>query len=529
MLKKLIILAVIAVLIYCGLHLAVKKVQGDGPEVGTTGLRFQEVELDHTHAGDLKASLPFMGMCAVDIDGDGVDEIFIGGGHGSEDALFRFSGDRFAPVAGFSGFDKAEKDATFGSASLDVTGDGLDDLFVARESGVYLFINQGGGAFEGEEISFGLADNTVPLSVALGDVDQDGDVDLYVSGYIKVELMEGQTNFDKTYGGYSYLLRNEGNNVFVDASEESGVFRKHNTFTAMFVDLDNDGWPDLTVAQDTGLVETWRNQGDGTFEVLENPTVYSFPMGIGAGDVDNDGDVDLYYSNVGRTLPQQLVKGNLTADDPFNPFYTLLRNDAGTGFTDVAEATGSEDLGFGWGVLMADFNNDSLMDLYAAQNYATFPGVEFFDLYPGRLLQQTPEGQFFSVEEEAGLTNKNFGVTQVVSDFNQDGWQDIVLGNVTGETRAFLSGGSHGASWLQVRLPDGAAALNSRVQVTMADGRELTRQLFASESFASDQTDVVHFGLGAYEGTVTVTVKPSGKAPSRVYENVPVNQYLDAY
>ncbi len=525
--KFLFIALLLGIAVFIALKLIVRSIQGTGPETGTTDVRFREVALDHQQVGDLDASLPFMGLSAIDIDGDGVDEIFIGGGHGAEDALFRFEGDGFTQIVEATGFTKGATDMTFGSSSLDVTGDGLDDLFVARESGVYLYINEGGASFRGEKIAFDLADNTTPLSIALGDIEQDGDVDLYVSGYIKAELMEGETNFAPTYGGHSYLLRNEGGNVFVDATEESGLYRKHNTFSAMFIDLDNDGWPDLTVAQDTGVVETWRNLRDGTFERTENPSVFSYPMGIGAGDIDNDGDVDLYYSNVGNTLPRSLVRGNLKDSDPFNTDYMLYRNDGEMRFSDIAQETGSAELGFGWGVLLADFNNDSRMDLYAAQNYAKFPGAKFLELYPGRLLQQIEDGTFLSVEADAGLTNKNFGITQVVSDFNQDGWPDIVMGNLTGKTRAFLNEGG-ASSWLQVRLPAGPSSLNSRVQVTLPSGQVLTRQLFASESLASDQTDVVHFGLGSEAGPVTVTVLPPGQRSATSYEDVPVNQFFVA-
>ena len=163
------------------LKLLVHSIQGTGPEIGQTDVRFREVTLEHEQVGDLDASLPFMGLSAIDIDGDGVDELFIGGGHGSEDALFRFNGTGFAQIVEATGFTKGDKDMTFGSSSLDVTGDGLDDLFVARESGVYMYINEGGANFQGEKIPFDLAENTTPLSIALGDIEQDGDCLLYTS------------------------------------------------------------------------------------------------------------------------------------------------------------------------------------------------------------------------------------------------------------------------------------------------------------------------------------------------------------
>ena len=355
---------------------------------------------------------------------------------------------------------------------------------------------------------------------------------MYISGYIKLELNEGETNFDPEYGGFSHLLVNNGDNTWTDQSEASGVYRQHNTFLAVFVDLDNDQYGDLVVAQDTGVVEIWRNQGDTTFERMPNPTDYSFPMGIGAGDIDNDGLVDLYFSNVGNTLPPSALRGNLPEDKTFNNLYMLLKNNGSFGFTDIAKEANAASYGFGWGTVIADFNNDGRMDLYFAQNYARFPAVKLLERYPGRLLQQYPDGKFQAVEGTAGISNQNFGITQVVSDFNQDGWPDMVLGNLNGPARAFLNAGGKAGSdgtpprnWLTVRLPNNAAWLNTRVTVTTADGQELTRQQFASEGFCSDQTDAVFFGLGAQNGPVKVRVQPPGR-DAQTFDDVSVNTTL---
>lgn len=503
---------------------AVRVVQGPKIIQGETDLRFDEISFPRVHEGDLEASLSAMGISAIDIDGDGIDEVFVGGGHGQADALFRYTKDGFIEVNTGDSFQKQTLDATFGAASIDVTGDGLDDLFIARESGVYLYQNHESGSFVGEVIDFDLADNTTPLSVALGDINRDGWVDLYISGYIKIELMEGETNFDIDYGGYSYLLLNNGDNTWTDISKDSGVFRQHNTFVTMFVDFDNDGWADIIVAQDTGVVETWRNQGDLSFVPVDNPTVFSYPMGIGAGDIDNDGYTDFYLSNVGTTLPTKLLTGNLTKDQPFNKDYMLLKNNQGSDFRDIAIESNAAKYGFGWGTVITDFNNDGRMDLYAAQNYARFPGVKFLELYPGRLLQQNEEGNFQAVESMAGIENKNFGFTEVVSDFNQDGWPDMVIGNLTGPVRAFInSGGSR--HWLTVRLPNSPGWLNTRVSVTTSNGAVFTRQLFASEGLCSDQTDALFFGLDHVANPVQVEVRRPG-AEVQIFNDVDINSIL---
>ncbi|MDB4673267.1 CRTAC1 family protein [Verrucomicrobiales bacterium] len=522
--KKLIKIAAVAlVIIVAVVAVAIYKIQGPPVETTTTELRFRSIPLPFEHKPNLDESLPFMGMATADIDGDGVDEIVIGGGKDQADSVFRFGEAGFTPIDSV-GLEKPAGDATFGITSQDTTGDGLDELFIARESGLYYAENTG-GKFSQKKLEFGMAENTTPLSIAAGDINRDGWVDLYISGYIRADLIEGETIFEDGYGGYSYLLLNDGTNQWENISESAGVFRQHNTFLAVFADLNQDQWPDLVVAQDTGKVEIWENAKDNTFKPKPAPTDYSYPMGIGVGDIDNDGDVDLYFSNVGTTLPRKLVQGDLTDDQAFNMDYILLRNDGDFKFTDIAAEVNAAKYGFGWGTTIADFNNDSRMDLYFAQNYIRFPGAKLLALYPGRLLEQQEDGRFISVEKSAGGENGNFGITQVVSDFNQDGSLDLVIGNIEGPAIAFLSEETGANRGLSVRLPSGAQWLNTVGEVMTAEGKTIRRQFVASEGLCSDGFHGLHFGLGKSGGSVSLTLtRPDGG--KKTYENVASGQTL---
>lgn len=507
--KSLRIVAILAVVAIAVVIVIIIKIQGLGPKTGTTDLSFTEILLPFTLQSDLDRSLPFMGIATVDFDGDGIDEIIIGGGKNQADSLFKYTEASFEPLT-ITGLEKQPDDATFGIASIDTTGDGLDELFIARESGVYYAVNTGEG-YRQKLLDFGLAENSTPLSVALGDINRDGFVDLYISGYIKLELIEGETNFRDDYGGYSHLLLNDGQNRWTDISKNAGVWRQHNTFLATFVDLNQDQWPDLVVAEDTGKVEIWENLKNNTFKRHPDPTDYAYPMGIGVGDIDNDGDTDLYFSNVGTTLPRALLVGNLTDDQPFNMDYILLRNDGDFQFSDISVEANAAKYGFGWGTTIADFNSDSRMDLYFSQNYARFPGVDFLKLYPGRLLEQQEDNTFLSVEKDAGASNEFFGITQVVSDFNQDGLLDLVIVNLNGPARALIAKTAGGNAGLTVRLPSGAEWLNTVGQVTLSDGRSIKRQFVACEGLSSDGFHGLHFGLGKETDTVNLTlVRPDG-------------------
>lgn len=469
---------------------------------GETDLAFEAVDLPFIHEADLVNSLPFLASAAFDIDGDGRDELFLGGGDAQADAIFAFKTNRFEKLP--LRFLKDAVDATHGAASMDIDNDGDTDLFTARESGIWFHENSD-GQFGSVKLPLDLADNTTPLSIGFGDINKDGLADMYIAGYIKIGLVEGETIFSDNYGGFSYLFLNEGGGKWKDISKTAGVWRQHNTFLGVFADLDNDKDSDLIIAQDTGRVEMYSNNGDMTFTPIENPSVYSYPMGVAVGDYDNDGLVDLYFSNVGYTLPPAILRGDLEKNDPFNPAYMLFHNDGDLKFSDTSEAMNAARYGFGWGTVMADMNLDGREDLLAAQNYARFPANDLLQTYPGKILQNYGD-TFRPVEKTAGAVNPLFGISPIVSDFNGDGWPDLVWANLDGESLAYMNKGGT-RNWIKVRLPNTASSLNARVTVVGSDGFSQTKQLLTSQGLGSDQGRDLIFGLGNADAITSVTVE----------------------
>jgi len=140
--------------------------QAEKIEQGETELSFTQAALPFVHEADLENSLPFLGSAAFDIDGDGIDELFLGGGDSQPDALFAFRNGGFVPLD--MQFPKESVDATHGAASIDIDNDGDVDLYTARESGIWYHENTGAG-FKTTKLPLELAENTTPLSIGFGD------------------------------------------------------------------------------------------------------------------------------------------------------------------------------------------------------------------------------------------------------------------------------------------------------------------------------------------------------------------------
>jgi len=467
-------------------------------------------------------SLPLMASAMIDVDNDGVDEIFVGGGLDQEDGLFAYKDGRFEKSA-FTLPNKPANSSTYGAVSFDLDNDGKTDLFLSTDAGLLWYRNTGEG-FEMSKIEVPFDEKSICASVTFGDVNRDGHADIFVSNYIKKHLMEGQTIFkDFTYGSSSLLMINKGDNTFKDATEAYGMTYIHNTFMGIFVDIDNDGWLDLVVAHDTGEVRTYKNEEGQKFTKKANPTTgkYAYPMGIAVGDYNSDGNIDFFFSNTGSSVPVFMARGDLAEEDVFIKDWMLFRNDGNFNFTDVAKETKVADFEFSWGAIFEDFNLDGKQDLVVAENYVDFPPHKLFKL-PGRFLVQRPDGTFAAVEDQANAINKNYAITPLSSDFNQDGYPDLVFANLDGPLKVQINKGGD-ANYIAVRLPENAKYVGARITVTKKDGSMLTDAYVIGEGLGSDQTSTVTFGLGADTEVASVNIALSDGSSQNI-NNPQVNK-----
>ena len=187
------------------------------------------------------------------------------------------------------------------------------------------------------------------------------------------------------------------------------------------------------------MVETWENTGIPPLQRITNPSQKSYPMGIAASDLTGNGYIDLYFSNVGHTLPKALLRGDLPKETPFNPLYMLFENAGGLSFTDTAKPKKAARIGFGWGTVAADLNMDGWDDLIIAQNYAKFGPPAIVHRYSGKILQNNQGQSFSPVEKRVGASNRLFAISPLIGDYNGDNQPDLIWANLNGPSKAFLN------------------------------------------------------------------------------------------
>lgn len=477
---------------------------------------FEEQSIDFVPSYDKTQTIPFTASAVIDIDGDGVEELFFGGGIHQTDAFFRFKDGKFVDITEQTNWTKIVPDKTFGSLALDLDNDGDTDLLVTRQSGVWRYNNHN-GKFSGFRLDLDFDAKSVPLSVAVSDLNRDGLFDMYVTGYIARKHVEGETIFNEVYGGVSALYLNKGDNRFDNITKASGLYYQHNTFQGIFIDVDGDNLEDLVVAHDTGTVKTWKNLGGLKFQDMPNPTsdYFSYPMGIAVTDYNNDGSPDFFFSNVGSTTPDSIVRGDLRDEQILNKKWIMFENKGNFQFEDIAQKAKLADYEFSWGALFEDFNLDGRDDLVVSENYVGFP-THMLPAWrlDGRFMLQNDKGEFAAVGKQAGVRNRFYGVSPLTADFNQDGYPDLIHVNLQGPQKVFLSNGGD-ANYLKIKLPNNASSIGAKVVVTLADGSLLHNTFIVGEGLCSDQSHILIFGLGSQDAKSIAVNYLNGTAATR--------------
>lgn len=426
-----------------------------------------------------------------------------------------------------------------GVAIGDYDRDGFQDIFVTGFERSILYRNNGNGTFKDVTSEAGLSDSGWSTSAVWFDFDNDGYLDLFVCHYVefvhRTQDLCGSTARSKIYcapqnfpAAASRLYRNNRDGTFTDITESSGVSKhKGKSLGVVAADINNDGWMDLFVGNDTTANFLFVNSSHGTMSEIgfDADVAYNDEgsarsgMGVDAADFDRDGKIDLFVSNIDHEM------------------YALYRNAGENRFHNISK---TNDIGAttlmmsGWGAHFLDYNNDGWLDLMCVNGHPDdlIDRTGSLVKYKERLLLFRNDGKKFSdVSEQAGSAFRDTWSARglAVGDFDNDGSIDALV-LVNGGAPVLLQNvGKWGNNWIGVYLIGVRAnvdAIGAEIRWSIG-GQRFSRQKTGGGSFLSSHDPRVLIGLGEAKGIDWLEIhwpQPSGGVER--FTDVPINQYV---
>ncbi len=411
-----------------------------------------------------------------------------------------------------------------GCAVGDYDNDGRPDLYVTRFGPNVLFHNEGGGKLTDVTRRAGVGDPRFSASAAFLDYNRDGLLDLFVTTYVDYSLAANRDCFrfggQRDYcGPLSYepaparLYRNQGDGTFADVTVEAGIHLHYGCgLGVVCADFDADGWIDIFVANDATPNQLWINRRNGTFE----DTALGAGVAVNAAG-QNEAGMGITAGDYDRDGDWDVFISHDTGET--NTLFRLLT--AGL-FEDATSSTrlGHPSLPFtGFGTQWFDYDNDGWLDLFVANGSVRKLPERFGDPCPyaqSHQLFHNVEGRFVETSSAAGpgLTAPSVGRGAAFGDLDNDGDIDLVLANNNGPLRVILNDRGARNHWVRFLLEGTRSnrdAYGARVAVELQGGLTLWQRAGADGSYLSSSDQRVHFGLGAETRVKAVTVHwPSG-------------------
>ena len=454
------------------------------------------------------------GVALFDFDNDGdLDLYFVNGSTLPKvdtpipptNVLYRNDGDIFTDVT----VEASVGDTGYGLGCCvgDYNNDGFTDLYVTNYGANVLYRNNGDGTFTDVADAAGIDGNQFSSGCAFVDVDADGYLDLYVVNYVQ---FDPDTNPEctrqgvRTYctpealeGAVDILYRNNGDSTFTDVTAKAGISGANGKGLGVVCgDIDNDGDADIFVANDTTPNFLYRNEGDTAIKMTEDALfagvalseegrAYS-GMGANLGDFDNDGYLDIVITNF---------------QDQTNSLY----HNAQSGFFNemsFAKGIGERSLPYlAWGVDFIDFNNDGWLDLFVANGHLDDNIAEIDPIgkyaQPNQLFLNN-RGVNFSENPDATITQQKVSRGTAFGDIDNDGDVDVVISNLKDSPTVLRNEGGNASRWLSVKLIGthcNRDAIGARVTVVSGDLIQI-REVKSGSGYLSQNDLRLHFGLG---------------------------------
>ena len=529
-----------------------------------TGVTVSNVYSDPRMWGDRFRELTLgaveTGLAVADFDRSGMLDIFAVSRNGPC-ALYRQTVPfKFVNVAAAAGVDCTQ----FGQGSVtsatvvDINQDGWPDLYVCRfDAPNLLFVNNGDGTFTERAKEYGLdiKDSCVEATFA----DYDGD------GYLDCFILTNVLDFSKSpQGRRNYLMRNNGNGTFTDVSKKAGIWGLSQGHTALWFDANQDGWPDLYIANDFETPDRfYMNNGDGTFtDVVDErlPHVTYFSMAGDSGDLNNDGLIDFMVTDMrdrthagymtgleemGRGLWEMERVPELIPQYMWNAVYLNTGTDR---YQEIAHLIGVDATGWTWGTRFGDLTCSGRQDIFLVggmiRDFINPDLVDKQNVAPnlnarGAVWRNSPvrkehtlafhnlgDLKFENVSDKWGLDRQGVAFGCALVDLDGDGDLDIVYNNFDGPPTVIRNNTTEGHR-VMIKLAGRAPnldAIGAELRIETASGVQV-RQIYTERGVVTSEPATVHFGLGNDAAISKLTIHwPNGQV--QVLEDLPVDQLL---
>lgn len=441
------------------------------------------------------------GVSFADFDNDGWDDITYASENGVELYFFKNTNGVFNLVT-FNGISNTSKAKQV--IWVDYDNDGDKDFFVTAIEGKNAFYSNDG------EMNFTDISSTIGIfqtdlftyGASFGDIDNDGDLDLFIS--------------NRSPEDHNYLYRNDSG-IYVDITGTSGISLEGQlSFCSIFFDYDKDGLQDIYVSNDKeeNINRLYKNLGDGVFQDVSessNAGVDVSAMSTTLGDFNNDGWFDIYITNTPFSQVSS-IQGNV-----------LLKNNGDGTFTNVATETGTSFDSVGWGSVFLDADNDGLLDIYVSSSENGNGSLISSAFY------HQQDDETFIIPQDIGFnTDLRESYTNAIGDINNDGKPEIVVGNDTDNNFLWQNNTFNENNWLKVKL-EGVVSNKDGIGNTIeinVDGQSQYRYTLAGEGYLSQNSFYEFFGTGLSNLIDYVKVTWTSTGATETFNNIEANQSI---
>lgn len=533
------------------------------------GINFEHIrpELDSkiSHINPQIASVG-ASVSVSDINNNGFPDIYLTNSEfGTKNALYMNQGDGTfldkAEEYGVADLNKEGSGVSMGSVWGDINNDGFEDLVVYKWGRSEVFLNEDGRKFRNITESAGLPEWANANTAVWLDYNNDGYLDLFMGGYYHEDvdfwnLTDTRIMPDSyeyaTNGGRNYLFENKGNGTFRDVSEEIGLLESRRwTLAASSADLNEDGYPDLVLANDYGVDELYINENGERFVNMGESAGMGFipksGMSVSFGDILNQGRLSIYITNISEA--GVLMQGNnlWVPSRGSTPDRPQFQNLAGNMGVDIGQ--------WGYSGKFLDFNNNGDLDLYVANgfvsdepntdywydytkvvggnrnviidanNWPAMNGRTFSGYQTNKIWMNDGAGRFREVSNAVGGALDLDSRSIAYADLDQNGTLDLIVANQNGPVKVYRNHVNPEHNWVAFKL-EGTRSNSSAIGASLKlhwDGKQKLMLVNGGDAFSSQSQRPVHFGIGESSSIEKVEIRwPSGA--TQTLENPEINQ-----